>query len=111
MVYGLLTCMGRRTITGVLCSTGQQFEDWSSSYRLFEMSRLDMDAVWRILVAQGVGLIDSDMPVVCAIDDTTMRKEGKKVHGAGWRRDAQGPHFHTNFIWAQKAVEAALILP
>lgn len=111
MLYGLLTCMGRRTITGILCSTGQQFADWSSSYRLFEMSRLDMDAVWRTLVAQVSEHIDGAMPLVCAIDDTTMRKEGKKVHGAGWRRDAQGPHFHTNFIWAQRVVEAAFILP
>jgi len=111
LLYGMLTCMGRRTITGALCSTGQQFEDWSSAYRLFEMSRVNMPGLWQVLLTQATREMDPGMPVIGVVDDTTMPKTGKKVHGTGWRRDAKGPRFQTNLIWAQQVVETALVLP
>ncbi len=30
-----LGCLGRHTITGLLCSSGRQFLDWSADYRFF----------------------------------------------------------------------------
>ena len=30
-----LACLGRHTITGVLCTCGRQFVDWSADYRVF----------------------------------------------------------------------------
>ncbi|RJP32063.1 MAG: hypothetical protein C4547_14445 [Phycisphaerales bacterium] len=30
-----LVCIERHTITGLLCSCGRQFDDWSADYRLF----------------------------------------------------------------------------
>ena len=35
-----LTCLGRHTLSGSLCTAGQQFRDWSAAYRLFERERL-----------------------------------------------------------------------
>jgi hypothetical protein len=34
--FGLsaLTCLGRRTLSGLLCATGQQFRDWSAGLSL-----------------------------------------------------------------------------
>src|SRR5258708_11985756 len=43
-----LTCLGRRTLSGLLCASGQQFRDWSAAYRLFERERLDGEALWRV---------------------------------------------------------------
>src|SRR5260370_1056244 len=43
-----LTCLGRRTLSGLLCASGQQFRDWSAAYRLFERERLDREALWRV---------------------------------------------------------------
>ena len=39
-----LTCLGRHTLSGLLCTAGQQFRDWSAAYRLFERERLDPQA-------------------------------------------------------------------
>lgn len=42
------TCLGRHTLSGLLCTAGQQFRDWSAAYRLFERERLDPQALWRV---------------------------------------------------------------
>lgn len=34
-------CLGRHTVTGLLCAGGRQFSDWSADYRLFSQDRWD----------------------------------------------------------------------
>ncbi len=36
-----LVGFGRKTISGLLCATSQQFYDWSAAYRIFERERFD----------------------------------------------------------------------
>jgi hypothetical protein len=43
--------------------------------------------------------------------DTLLKKTGKKIAGAAWRRDPLGPPFHTNFVWAQRFVQISLAIP
>src|SRR5882724_10020893 len=43
-----LTCLGRHTSSGLLCTAGLQFRDWSAAYRLFERERLAPQALWRV---------------------------------------------------------------
>lgn len=45
------------------------------------------------------------------MDDTIVRKRGRKVHGTGWKRDPLGPHFCTNFVWAQRFLQMSAALP
>lgn len=45
------------------------------------------------------------------LDDTLLRKRGRKIAGTGWRRDPMGPPFCSNFIWAQRFVQVAAALP
>ena len=45
------------------------------------------------------------------MDDTLIRKRGRKVHGTGWKRDPLGPHFHTNFVWGQRFLQLSAALP
>ena len=49
-----LVGMGRRTVSGMLCASAQQFIDWSAAYRLFEQQRFDTDALFAP-VRQGSG--------------------------------------------------------
>ena len=44
------------------------------------------------------------------MDDTIIRKVGKKVHGTSWRRDPLGPAFHTNLVWAQRFIQISMSL-
>ena len=34
-----LACLGRHTMTGLLCTGGRQFADWSADYRLFSQDQ------------------------------------------------------------------------
>ncbi len=45
------------------------------------------------------------------MDDTLLRKRGKKVAGTSWRRDPLGPPFCNNFIWGQRFLQISAALP
>jgi hypothetical protein len=45
------------------------------------------------------------------MDDTILKKTGRKVHGTGWRRDPLGPPFQANFIWGQRFIQISMALP
>lgn len=111
IAYGAITCMGRRTLTGMLTACGKQFMDWSASYRIFEKDRVDTEKLFDVALQHGLQCSPSDEIVVAHLDDTLLKKTGKKVVGTAWRRDPLGPPFHTNFIWAQRFVQISLAIP
>jgi hypothetical protein len=47
-------------------------------------------------------------PLVAALDDTRLRKSGRKTHGVKYTRDPMGPPFHVNFIKAQRFVQLSM---
>lgn len=46
-----------------------------------------------------------------ALDDTIVRKTGKKIHGSGWKRDPLGPAFQTNLVHAQRYLQFSAAWP
>jgi len=111
LALSALVGLGRRTISGLLCASGQQFADWSAAYRLFEKERFDRQALFdpaRRAVAEA---LEPTAPLVAMMDDTLLRKRGRKAHGAGWRRDPLGPPFCTNFVWGQRFLQISAALP
>lgn len=106
-----LACLGRHTLSGLLCAAGQQFTDWSSSYRLFEHERLDLSQLWQVPLQSVLESLSPQAPVVALIDDTLVRKRGRRICGTSWRRDPLGPHFTNNFIWASRFLQLSLALP
>ena len=106
-----LACLGRRTLSGVLCAGGQQFRDWSSTYRLFEQERMDLEGLWRVPLQATLRALPSSAPVVALLDDTLVPKRGRHVAGTAWRRDPLGPKFSPNFVWANRFLQISLALP
>jgi len=111
LIFGLLTCLGRQTLTGVLTATGQQFKDWSADYRIFSDQRIDMDELFKTCQKQVLSQLNPNQMIVAHMDDTILRKTGKTITGTGWRRDPLGPPFHTNFIWGQRFIQLSMALP
>lgn len=106
-----LTCLGRRTVSGLLCTSGQQFHDWSAAYRLFEQQRVDPSQLWTTVQTQLFARLPDSAPVVALMDDTLRRKRGHQISGTSWRRDPLGPHFADNFIWASRFLQLSIALP
>lgn len=109
--HGLLTCFGRHTITGILSATGQQFIDWSAAYKLFKGDRMDVNHLFDVARQKAISLLPDCHRVFAHLDDTLIRKRGKNIPGAAWRRDPLGPPFHTNFIWGQRFIQISMAVP
>jgi hypothetical protein len=107
----LLTCLGRQTITGVLTASGQQFKDWSADYRIFSDNRIEMEQLFKTSQKEVLNQIGSSQMIIAHMDDTILKKTGKKVPGTGWRRDPLGPPFQSNFIWGQRFIQISMALP
>jgi hypothetical protein len=112
LAYGLFNCLGKHTLTGMISSSGQQFIDWSSVYRLFQGSRINIDSLFSVVTES---LINNELPqdteIYAHMDDTLLKKTGKKVVGTSWRRDPLGPPFSTNFLWSQRFLQISVSLP
>ncbi len=111
LAYGALTCLGRQTVSGILTASGQQFKDWSAAYRLFSENRIDIDKLFEISQKEVIQELTGDQILVAHMDDTLLKKTGRKVYGTSWRRDPLGPPFQTNFIWGQRFLQLSLALP
>ncbi len=110
-MYGELTCLGRHTVTGMLAASGNQFTDWSSAYRLFSKQRVDVPQILNIVQSNVLKETSSLPYIVAHMDDTVIKKTGKRIPGTAWRRDPLGPPFQTNFIWGQRFLQISLALP
>ena len=55
-----LACLGRHTLTGLLCACGRQFLDWSADYRLFSKDRWEVRQLFVPLLR---GLLDMLRPI------------------------------------------------
>lgn len=112
LAYGVINCLGRHTITGLLACRGKLFEDWSGDYRLFQQDRMKVDRLFDVVRKEIViNELDPDRAIYAHMDDTLTRKTGKKIVGTSWRRDPLGPPFHTNFIWGQRFIQTSISLP
>jgi hypothetical protein len=95
----------------LLSTAGQQFEDWSAAYRLFCKARFDVAELFSVSRRAVLERLPPERPFVALLDDTLLRKRGRKVAGTSWHRDPLGPHFCNNFIWAQRFLQVAAALP
>lgn len=84
--------------------------DWTAAYQLFWGTRMDTDRLFDVSLQVGLEQLSPDQIIVAHLDDTVIRKVGKKIPGTGWRRDPLGPAFHTNFIWGQRFIQISLSL-
>lgn len=103
--------LGRRTVTGMLTASAQQGLDWTAAYRLFAQERFEGEQLFAPALRAVLAGLGEQEPLVALMDDTLIRKRGRKVHGAGWKRDPLGPPFCNNFIWGQRFVQLSAALP
>lgn len=110
-IIGQLTCLGRHTITGALCSNGRQFDDWSADYRFYSEERFCEQSIFAHIQDEVVSLLPEDEALVVAMDDSLIRKRGRKIHGAKYQRDPLSPPFHTNLVLGQRFVQISAAVP
>lgn len=103
--------LGGHTVTGMLAAGGREFEDWSSAYRIFEKGRFDRRTLFAVAQKAALESMPSGEPLTVLLDDTLIRKRGRKISGTAWKRDPLGPAWHTNFVWGQRYLQLSVALP
>jgi hypothetical protein len=105
-VLAQLACLGTHTVTGLLNTCGHQFRDWSADYRLYGRDRMVPEQLFEP-VRQWL-CENQKGPIVMAMDDTRLKKTGRKVYGVKYMRDPMGPPFRVNFIRAQRFLQTSM---
>lgn len=110
-MLGLLLSPVKSTVSNLICTRGGQHADWTADYRLYSKERVDESVLFGSVRDALIDNLAPGDPLVVALDDTIMRKTGKKIHGSGWKRDPLGPPFQTNLVLAQRYLQFSAAWP
>jgi hypothetical protein len=110
LMAGWLLCVGRHTTTGVIEAAGVVGRKHHTSFhRFFRCARWATDEVGVQVLRLVLTLLDPEVPLVVAVDDTLARHTGKKISSAGMHRDAllstaTKVFFHFGHVWVVLAL-------
>ncbi len=93
-----LVGFGRHTITGLLRTQNRHQQDWTADYRFYAQDRFDDEQVFGVVRTMVESQLQKPQPLVTAMDDSLLRKSGRKVHGVRYLRDPLSPPFNVNFV-------------
>lgn len=96
--------MGRHTLTNLITTGGRQHVDWTADYRMYGQERINCESIFA-RVRKEVCDLNGGSHLVVALDDSLLRKTGKRIPGVRYARDPMGPPFHTNFIRGQRVIQ------
>jgi hypothetical protein len=107
---GSLLALGRRTLSRTLWALGRQHQDWSADYKLHSRADWKVQDLFQPILEQGAGWCDDSLLVV-AMDDTRIRKTGRKILTAFYQRDPMSPKFRFNLMWGLRFLHFSLLVP
>jgi DDE superfamily endonuclease len=106
-----MVCFGRHTITGLLRLQDRTQQDWTADYRLYAQEHFDESKIFQTLCTQVQKQLANDAPLVAAMDDSLLRKTGRKICGVRYLRDPMSPPFHVNFVRGLRVLQISAALP
>jgi DDE superfamily endonuclease len=107
---GALLVVGSATLTRLLASLGRDQQDWSADYKLHARAEWKEQALFDALLPSALAHCPGRF-VPVALDDTRLRKTGKRIPTAFWQRDPLSPPFRVNLQWGLRFLQASLLLP
>ena len=107
---GSLLALGRRTLSRSLWALGNQQHDWSADYKLHSRADWNPDHLFQPIFEHGLPLCPGSF-IPIAMDDTRIRKTGRKILSAFFQRDPLSPKFRFNLMWGLRFLHMSLLLP
>ena len=92
-------------VSGLITTFGKQFRDWSADYPLYAKDRVNEEVIFNQIRKEVEALTPGWRPLCLALDDTLLRKTGRTIPGAAYRKDPLGPPFNLNLVWAQRRIQ------
>jgi hypothetical protein len=112
LLVGFIARVGEHTVTGCLVACGVA-GDWhhSRGHRFFSRARWSPDRLGLVLLDLVVArLVDPDAPLLVAIDDTLLRRSGRRVWGTAWHHEPTCSAPPRRFAWGNSWVVAAIVV-
>ena len=106
-----LVGFGRHTITGLLRTQNRHQQDWTADYRFYSHDRFDDEQLFDLVRNIVESHLDKPQPLVTAMDDSLLRKTGRKVHGVRYLRDPLSPPFNVNLVRGLRVLQISAALP
>jgi DDE superfamily endonuclease len=111
LTYGMLTCLRAHRTSTAICASGRQFQDWSADYRVCSRSPWEPRQLFDVVLDRLPGLLPSpEAPVFAALDDTILKKTGRRIPGVKILRDPLSPPFRVNFCYGLRFVQASVLV-
>ena len=106
-----IVCFGRHTITGLLRLQDRTQQDWTADYRFYAEDHFDEDRAFAQVRRHIEEQLSAQAPLVVAMDDSLLRKSGRKVCGVRYLRDPMSPPFHVNFVRGLRVLQISAAIP
>jgi DDE family transposase len=107
---GSLLALGRRTLSRSLWALGRHRQDWSADYKLHSRAAWKAQDLFQPILQHAARFCDDSLLVV-AMDDTRIRKTGRKILTAFYQRDPLSPKFRFNLMWGLRFLHFSLLVP
>jgi hypothetical protein len=111
LTFGLLTCLRLHLTSTAICASGRQFQDWSADYRLCSRSPWEPRQLFDVVLDHLPQLLPTPQaPVFAALDDTILKKTGRRIPGVKILRDPMSPPFHVNLCYGLRFVQVSVLV-
>ena len=107
---GSLICMGRRTLTRIIWATGNEHKSWSGEYFLHSRCSWSPERLFDSIVKGALSYCRGPLLGV-VVDDTSVKKTGRRILQAFWSRDPMSPPFRINLRLGIRFLQFAIVLP
>jgi hypothetical protein len=111
LAFSSLITLGRHTISRMICSKNEQQQDWSADYLFFSRARWHADDLFSNVLsecAQNSHWYQNS--ILIAMDDTAIKKTGKKIAEAATLRDPLSLPYHVNLMKALRFIQASALI-
>ena len=112
LVVGQISQTGLRTVTGMLVGAGLSgVWDHCRAHRFFSRARWSVDELGLRMAELIAGrLCEPGAPLLVAIDDTLMHRQGRKVHASFWHHDATANSDRAAVAWGNNWVVVGIVV-
>ena len=84
--------------------------NWSASYRVLSTGKWEPEKLSWVLLDNALEFVEDGAPLMLAVDDTLLRKTGRRIHGCAYARDPLSPPFQTNLVWGQRVLCVSVLV-
>ena len=107
---GLLVCLGRRTLTRIIWTNGDEKRSWGAEYFLHSRCRWQAQDLFAPILKRALPFC-AGRYIAVAGDDTRLHKTGRCIQQAFYQRDPLSPPFHVNLMLGLRFLQASLLVP